>query len=94
MQPPAADKDMHSAENSTESRVDPELPQLGEEAADGVCLTAKSATNHQTCEAGRPGACQAGEACMQPLLARTEHLFKVGPHSPCARAPLACLCLD
>ena len=69
--------------------MDPELRQLGGEAAEGVCLSAKSATSHNTCRAGQPGACQAGEKCMQPLLARDEHLFKV-----CLlyKAPPACLC--
>lgn len=68
--------------------MDLELRELGGEAAEGVCLSAESATSHKTCRAWQPGACQALEVCMQPLLARDEHLFKVCPHASSTKHPL------
>ena len=52
------------------------------ESLDGVCLSARSAASHAACRAGEPAGCRAGELCMQPLLARDEHLYKVCIGSP------------
>ena len=45
--------------------------------ADGVCLSARSAADHAVCGTGHDGHCGTDEACMRPLLAENEALFKV-----------------
>lgn len=69
----------NSSKGGTAEAISPPLwpAELPGGALKGVCLSARSAARHQGCSA-EPGVdCGVGEACMQPVLAKDEHLFKV-----------------
>ena len=67
--------------------VTPQLREPSQILLDGLCLSARSAASHEACRAEGGAGCQAGEVCMQPVLAKDEYLYKVRtcrqfPHTP------------